>query len=302
MILGRFLFGVGGETLFVALLAGVGQWFMGPRLGLAMAVFFSVARLGSYFADLSPQLFSGLYHDWQPPLVLSAVVAGVSLLGAVGYAVMDRHQPAAPPTSARGPLLVNPSRFVWGLLLLAMLFYAIVFPFRSTFAIEYFQGAKGLSLQEAGITNSWVFFAAIFASPVFGWLSDRTAHKTALLTVGMVSLTVSFYILVATGWPLWVSTVLVGLSYSLVPAVIWPAVSASVPEQNLGATLGLMTVLQNIGMASVNFLAGWLNDQGHAGRDNPSGYAPMMWLFATLSLLGATIGFILWKIGGHRRT
>ncbi|MFX8649028.1 MFS transporter, partial [Acinetobacter baumannii] len=41
MVLGRFLFGVGGETLFVAMLTGVGQWFMGPRLAVAMALFFS---------------------------------------------------------------------------------------------------------------------------------------------------------------------------------------------------------------------------------------------------------------------
>jgi MFS family permease len=263
-----------------------------------MAIFFSIARLGSYFADLSPQLFSSLYRQWQPPLILSAAVAGVSLLAALGYAAVDRFQAIQRPSlasPASTPLaLVSPSKYVWGLLSLAMLFYAIVFPFRSTFAIEYFQGAKGLSLQAAGITNSWVFFAAIFASPAFGWLSDRTAHKTALLTVGMVSLTASFYILVATHWPLWVSTVLVGLSYSLVPAVIWPAVSESVPERNLGATLGLMTVLQNIGMAAVNFIAGSLNDHAHAGRENPAGYAPMMWLFATLSLLGAVIGAWLW--------
>jgi MFS family permease len=299
MVLGRFLFGVGGETLFVALLTGVGRWFIGPQLGIAMAVFFSVARIGSYFADLSPQLFGGLYQQWQPPLLLSAAVAGVSLLAALGYAAIERHRPVATggpaPSSSTRLALINPGKFVWGLLLLAMLFYAIVFPFRSTFAIEYFQGAKGLSLQQAGVTNSWVFFAAIFASPGFGWLSDRTAHKTALLTVGMVSLTASFYILVATSWPLWISTVLVGLSYSLVPAVIWPAVSASVPEQKLGAILGLMTVLQNIGMAAVNFMVGWLNDQAHAGRDNPAGYAPMMWLFAALSLLGAMIGAWLWK-------
>ena len=295
MVLGRFLFGVGGETLFVALLTGVGRWFVGPKLGLAMAIFFSIARLGSYFADLSPQLFGGLYQQWQPPLILSAIVAGVSLLAALGYAALDRHQAIQTP-GVRTPMrLINPNKYVWGLLSLAMLFYAIVFPFRSTFAIEYFQGAKGLSLQAAGITNSWVFFAAIFASPVFGWLSDRTAHKTALLTVGMVSLAASFYILVATHWPLWVSTVLVGLSYSLVPAVIWPAVSESVPERNLGATLGLMTVLQNIGMAAVNFIAGSLNDHAHAGRENPAGYAPMMWLFATLSLLGAMIGAGLWQ-------
>lgn len=315
MVLGRFLFGVGGETLFVALLAGLGRWFMGPRLGLAIALFFSIARLGSYIADLSPQLFPSLYQEWQPPLVLSTVLAGVCLVATAGYVALDRGR--SPDMTAAGeggtarrmaaPLesshsadrlgFARPGPYVWGLLLLGMLFYAIVFPFRSTFAIEYFQGAKGLSLQQAGVANSWVFFAAIFASPVFGWVADRTRHKVELLTLGMVCLTLSFYILAATRWPLWMTTALVGLSYSLVPAVIWPAVSEKVPLSSLGATLGLMTILQNIGMAAVNLCVGWLNDQAHAGRANPAGYAPMMWFFGALSLAGTLIGAWLWLRG-----
>jgi len=181
------------------------------------------------------------------------------------------------------------------LLLMGMLFYAVVFPFRSTFSIEYFQGAKGLSLQEAGIANSWVFFAAIFASPVFGWLADRTRHRVALLVFGMACLTASFYILGVTAWPLWTTTALVGVSYSLVPAVIWPAVSDQVPVHRLGATLGLMTILQNIGMAAANVIVGWLNDQAHAGLGNPSGYLPMIWFFGVLSLVGTLIGSWLWS-------
>jgi MFS family permease len=299
MMLGRFLFGVGGDTAFVAMLTGLGQWFIGRKLGVAMAVFFSVARLGSYLADLSPELFKPLYdRGWQPPLVLSAAVAGMSLVAAMGYAMIDRRRVLAAgpmrelrrmqlPTGLGAPL--------WGLLLMGMLFYAVVFPFRSTFSIEYFQGAKGLSLQEAGIANSWVFFAAIFASPVFGWLADRTRHRVALLVFGMASLTASFYILGVTAWPLWTTTALVGISYSLVPAVIWPAVSDQVPVHRLGATLGLMTILQNIGMAAANVVVGWLNDQAHAGLGNPSGYLPMIWFFGVLSLAGTLIGSWLWS-------
>jgi MFS family permease len=294
MMLGRFLFGVGGDTAFVAMLTGLGHWFIGRKLGVAMAIFFSVARLGSYLADLSPQLFKPLYdRGWQPPLVLSAAVAAMSLLAAMGYAVIDRRRVlAAGPMQElrRMQLPTGLDARLWGLLLMGMLFYAVVFPFRSTFSIEYFQGAKGLSLQEAGIANSWVFFAAIFASPAFGWLADRTRHRAALLVFGMVCLTASFYILGVTGWPLWTTTALVGVSYSLVPAVIWPAVSDQVPVHRLGATLGLMTVLQNIGMAAANVIVGWLNDQAHAGLGNPSGYLPMIWFFGVLSLVGTLIG------------
>jgi MFS family permease len=296
MMLGRFLFGVGGDTAFVAMLTGLGQWFIGRRLGVAMAVFFSVARLGSYLADVSPQLAQPLYErGWQPPLLLSAAVAGMSFLAALAYALLDRRrvrgeQPG--PTYERLNLWAfrNLDGYVWGLLLMGMLFYAVVFPFRSTFSIEYFQGAKGLSLQEAGIANSWVFFAAIFASPALGWLADRSRHRAALLAAGMALLTASFYILGATGWPLWTTTALVGFSYSLVPAVIWPAVSERVALQRLGATLGLMTVLQNIGMAASNVIVGWLNDRAHAGIGNPSGYLPMIGFFGVLSFVGTLIG------------
>ncbi|MDB6007920.1 MAG: hypothetical protein JWL65_170 [Gammaproteobacteria bacterium] len=299
MMLGRFLFGVGGDTAFVAMLTGLGHWFIGRRLGVAMAIFFSVARLGSYLADLSPEIFKPLYdRGWQPPLVLSAAVAGMSLLAAMGYAMIDRRRVLATGPMQELRRMQLPTGLdgrLWGLLLMGMLFYAVVFPFRSTFSIEYFQGAKGLSLQEAGIANSWVFFAAIFASPVFGWLADRTRHRAALLVFGMACLTVSFYILAVTGWPLWTTTALVGVSYSLVPAVIWPAVSDQVPVYRLGATLGLMTILQNIGMAAANVIVGWLNDQAHAGLGNPSGYLPMIWFFGVLSLLGTLIGSWLWS-------
>jgi MFS family permease len=299
MMLGRFLFGVGGDTAFVAMLTGLGRWFIGRKLGVAMAIFFSVARLGSYLADLSPQLFKPLYdRGWQPPLVLSAAVAGMSLLAAMGYAMIDRRRVLAVGPMQELRRMQLPTGLdgrLWGMLLMGMLFYAVVFPFRSTFSIEYFQGAKGLSLQEAGIANSWVFFAAIFASPVFGWLADRTRHRVALLVFGMACLTASFYILGVTGWPLWMTTALVGVSYSLVPAVIWPAVSAQVPVHRLGATLGLMTILQNIGMAAANVIVGWLNDQAHAGLGNPSGYLPMIWFFGVLSLVGTLIGSWLWS-------
>lgn len=294
MVLGRFLFGIGGETLFVATVTGVSQWFGGRQAALAMALFFSFSRLGSYLADLSPQLFPSLFVTWQPPLVLSSVVAGASLAAAVGYAGLDRaRRPAASPPSDRVVIwrdlrTLNPG--VWGLLVLGMLFYAVVFPFRSTFAIEYFQSAKGLTLQQAGVTNSWVFFAAIFASPVFGWLTDQVNRKALLLTAGMLSLALSFLLLGVLDGSLWTSTALVGFSYSLVPAVIWPAVAERVPARSLGATFGLMTILQNLGMACANMLVGWINDLARAGSANPAGYHPMMVFFGLLSLAGGCIG------------
>ena len=65
---------------------------------------------------------------------------------------------------------------------------AVFFPFRTTYVIEYFQHAKGLTLQQAGVANSWVFFAAIFATPFFGLLADRIGHRALMLTFGTLLL------------------------------------------------------------------------------------------------------------------
>jgi MFS family permease len=60
MVLGRLLFGIGEETLLIALLAGVAQWFKAAGAALAMSLLFSTARIGSYMADISPRWASGL--------------------------------------------------------------------------------------------------------------------------------------------------------------------------------------------------------------------------------------------------
>ena len=55
-------------------------------------------------------------------------------------------------------------RSYWYILGLHVLYAAVFFPFRQTFAIEYLQHVKGLDLQQAGNVNSGVFAAAIFAT------------------------------------------------------------------------------------------------------------------------------------------
>jgi MFS family permease len=172
-------------------------------------------------------------------------------------------------------------------------FYSVIFPFRSTFAIKYFQHAHGLSLQEAGSMNAYVFLAAIFATPAFGLLADQMGRRAALMALGSLLLFSVFPLLAYTSTSLWVSTVLIGIAFSLVPAVLWPAVPYLVTPERLGTAYGLMTMLQNIGMMLANFGAGALNDSAGAGADNPGGYGPMLWMFMILSLFGFVFAFAL---------
>jgi Na+/melibiose symporter-like transporter len=303
MVAGRLIFGVALEALFIALLAAVAQWFATGGTALAMALFFSFARIGSYAADTSPGWARALYaHGWQQPLWLAAGCMAASLAATLVYRMFDGRARASgrlPATSASERItwsdLVSFDLSYWYILGLNVLFAAVFFPFRSTFAIEYFQDAKGLTLQQAGLANSWVFFAAIFATPLFGFLADRFGKRSLMMMIATLLMPLVFLILGTTDWSLWISTALMGISFSVVPAVIWPSTAMLVEPRRLGTALGVVNLLQNFFLAASNLVAGWLADREHAGPAHPSGYDAMLWYFGIVSLVAFVSIALLWR-------
>jgi MFS family permease len=303
MALGRLVFGLGAESMIVAVTAALGQWFKGKQLGFAFGLNLSLARAGSYAADLSPAWARSAYASgWRQPMLIAVGLALISCAGAVIYWILERsaerrYALGRPPPSDRivwsDLWRFDPS--YWYIVGLCVTFYSVIFPFRSTFAIEYFRNAHGLSLERAGQMNGYVFLAAIFATPLFGLLADRLGHRSLAMAAGSLLLLAVFPILLYTGWDLWVSTALIGIAFSLVPAVLWPSVPYLAEEHRLGTAYGLMMMLQNIGLTVCNLAAGVLNDLGNAGAANPAGYGPMLWMFTILSLGGLVFSALLYR-------
>jgi MFS family permease len=308
MAIGRLLFGIGSETLNIGVLAAVARYFAGGRVAFAMGFLLAFGRAGSFAADMSPTWFARAYaQGWQPPLVIATVVAGISLVAAFAYYWVDHRQgvallgsPAvAKPLVARD--LFHFGTAYWLLLVLCVLWYAVMYAFRSTFSIKYFQDAHGLDLASSGALNSYVFLAAMFATPAVGWLCDRIGRYAPTLAFGTFLLPLSMLIMAFAHWSLWIATTLIGLSFSLVPAVIWPLTSKRVSPLRFGTALGLMWVVQNAGIGAANLVAGRLNDAAHASAVNPAGYQSMMVFFAATSALGFGFALLLWFIAGRRR-
>ena len=303
MVAGRFIFGVSEGAIFIALLAGLAQWFSRRGIALATALYLSLARVGSYAVDTSTAWARPLYEGgWQPPLWLGAGMTLAGFAAAMIFYWLDRrHRPGVRSAGAAVAerivwrQLLKFDRSYWYILALHVLYAAVFFPFRTTYAIEYFQHAKGLSLAQAGVANSWVFFAAIFATPFFGLLADRLGHRALMLVFGTLLLPLTFVVLGLTDLSLWVSTLMMGISFSLVPAVIWPATTLIVEPRRLGTALGLITLIQALGMAASNLGAGWLADKAGAGALNPAGYTIMLWFFFLLSLTALSAAALLWR-------
>ncbi len=307
MAAGRLLFGIGAETFNIATLAAVARYFPHRHLALAMGLSLALGRGGAYAADMSPTWFADAYAaGWQPPLEIAALFAAASLAGCAGYWWLDHRHGARAQAVASAPRfsLREAARFgpaYWYLLVLCVLWYSVIFAFRSTFSIKFFQHVHGLDLAAAGAINSYVFLAALFATPAFGWLCDRVGRYAPLLAFGALLLPLSIAVLAMPQGSLGLGTVLIGVSFSLVPAVMWPLTAKLVPANRLGTALGLMWVIQNAGIAGANLVAGWLNDAYAAGPHNPAGYQPMMWYFFCSSALGFLFALALWRRAGRRQ-
>ena len=299
MLAGRLLFGLGNETLYIALLVGLAQWFHAGGGALAIALFFSMARIGSYLSDKSTSWAAAVYaHGWQAPLWLAAGFAAMGVVTGLIYYAIDRKYAHLRGVGGAAERFVwrDLGRFspsFWYILWLNVLFASVFFPFRSTFSIQYFQDVKSMSLADAGTANSYVFAAAILATPIFGLVADRWGRRASLLAFAAALMPLTFLLLATTSYGLWLTTALMGLSFSVIPAVIWPSTAMLVDKHRVGTAFGLINMIQSLGLALSNYAAGRLNDGLAAGPAHPAGYAGMLGMFAGLSLVAFASAVLL---------
>jgi len=88
---------------------------------------------------------------------------------------------------------------------------------------------------------------------------------------------------------------MLGGVFSLIPAVMWPAVAYIVRESRLGSAYSMMTLCQQVGVALVPLVVGRFNTAFGAGPEHPAGYAPGMWFYTALAALGLLFSYLLWR-------
>ena len=168
-----------------------------------------------------------------------------------------------------------------------MLWYAVIFAFRSTFSIKFSSTRTGSSSPPRAPSTA-TLPRGDRRDALFGWLADRIGRTAPLLAFGALLLPLAMLVIMPPALPLWIGTVLIGVSYSLVPAVLWPLASRIVPAARLGTALAALSVGLNVGIAAANLAAGCPQRRVRArALENPAGYDPMMIMFAAGGTLGS---------------
>ncbi|MGW8181855.1 MAG: MFS transporter [bacterium] len=144
-----------------------------------------------------------------------------------------------------------------------------------------------------GFLSSMLTLFAMICTPLFGYVADRIGKRSHFMILGSVLLLPVYLMMAYTSVSLYLPMSLMGIAFSLIPAVMWPSVAYVVDESRWGTAYGLMTMCQNIGLTAFNFMIGWANDFSLAGPENPCGYALGMWIFSTLGFLGLFFALLL---------
>jgi MFS family permease len=323
MAAGRLIFGMGAESLNVAVVTALARWFKGKELSFAFGLNLTASRLGTFAALNSPTWARAAYASWRTPFLIALGFSALCVVGAVIYWITEAW---AERNYHLGDVSTDKVVFAdlwkfgvsyWLIVALCIVFYSAIFPFQ-TFAVKFFMEAHGTSREFGGFLSSMLTLFAMIATPLFGLWVDRVGKRALLMMFGSLLL-IPVYLMMAyihsasyvtVYVPLWASghfvlvahhlpaillltMAMMGVAFSLIPAVMWPSVAYIVDQSKLGTAYGLMTMIQNIGLFGLNLLVGWANSYRHADATNPAGYNLGMWIFSILGFLGVLFAFLL---------
>lgn len=318
--LGFALFGVGCEMFGITANKIVIKWFQGKSLALALGFNIAAGRIGTAIAMFGSLPFARMTGDPAAPIALSTILLCVGLLSYLVFCVMDHKFDRFTEKSERfiGPhddsekfkgsdiVHIIRIRAFWYLTILCLLFYSGIFPFLK-FATELMIQKFSISPEFAGAIPALLPFGNILLTPLFGSIYDHKGYGITLMWIGSGILTLVYLIFaipaLTAKWIAVVLILLLGISFSMVPAAMWPSVSKIIPYRMVGTSFSLIFWIQNWGLTFVPLLIGFVLQKyciiGTTVVDGLSttlyDYTLPMLIFAVFGVLSIGFAFLLKK-------
>lgn len=275
MNVGRFVFGIGGESLCVAQNTYAVKWFQGKELNMVFGLQLSFSRVGStvnmnimqpIYKWISGFGFKNDYTDLGVVLMIGAIMCVFSLFCALALSFFDKRADRilkrAAVTSDEQIRITDVKDFpltFWLLSIICVGYYVAVFPFIGL-GLVFFEMKWGFEPSLANNVNSLVYIISAVASPVFGFLIDRTGRNVFWVILGTVCTIGCHGLLAFTFLNPYVAMSCMGLAYSILASALWPIASQIVRNTQLGTAYGIMQAIQNLGLAVIAIVAGAIVD------------------------------------------
>ncbi|WP_298453968.1 MFS transporter [uncultured Prevotella sp.] len=299
---GFMVFGCGCEMAGITVSKAIAKWFKGKEMALAMGLEMAIARLGVFAVfSVSPKIATHFDNSVVAPIAFCTVLLIIGLINFIVFSVMDaKLDKQLGESSTDEPTeefkvsdlgRIFSSKMFWIVALLCVLYYSAIFPFQR-YATNYLEVTLNIEKEAAADLFRWFPILAMILTPVLGSFLDHKGKGATMLMLGsliMIACHLSFALLLPiypNEWFALFIIVVLGVSFSLVPAALWPSVPKIIDPVILGSAYSLIFWIQNIGLCFVPLIIGMtLKATG--------GYLVPMLIFASLGVLALILSFAL---------
>ena len=304
--LGFMIFGCGCEMEGTNVSKILAKWFKGKEMALAMGLEMAIARLGVFAVMwIAPIISESAGGTILAPLGFCGALLCIGLINFIIFGVMDRKfdnqlVAAGLATDEKSPEdefhisdlgAIFKSKMFWIVALLCVLYYSAIFPFQR-YATNFLEETLSIDAAVAARLFSCFPILAMCLTPLLGIFLDRIGKGASMLMIGSIIMIVchlSFAFVLPLFPQKWFAVLLIvvlGVSFSLVPAALWPSVPKIIDEKVLGSAYCLIFWVQNIGLCLVPMLIGFL-------RQSTGGYTIPMIVFSSFGVLAFIFSLLL---------
>lgn len=315
--IGFMIFGCGAEMAGITVSRGIVKWFDGHEMALAMGIEMAIARVGVAVVMIgSPALAAINPVSVSRPVAASLLLVCIGLISFIVYGFMDKKLDAQGAKEEKDdPFKISDLgkilslRMFWVVALLCVLYYSAIFPFQK-YAINMLQCNLNFTAEQAG----YVFFVfplgAAAITPFLGHFLDHKGKGATMLIIGAIlmivcHLTFAFIVPSTQSVVITLAAIIVlGISFSFVPAALWPSVPKLIDGKLLGSAYALIFWIQNIGLYAFPMIIGSVLKASNPDVTDPLKYnytVPMV-VFASLGIAALVLGLYLKAIdkkGGY---
>lgn len=266
---GFMIFGCGCEMAGTTVSKAIAKWFKGKEMALAMGLEMAIARVGVFAIFSISPIIADKMGSVVAPVAFCTVLLLIGLITYTVFTFMDKKLDSQTGVTAEesdpeeefkfsdlGKILT--SEAFWIVALLCVLYYSAIFPFQRYGANMLQCNLDGISAEEASNIFRWFPIGAAVITPFLGNFLDRKGKGATMLMCGALLLIcchlVFAFVLPETKSAViaYSTIVLLGISFALVPAALWPSVPKIVDEKILGSAYCLIFWVQNIGLELPN--------------------------------------------------
>ena len=306
--IGFMIFGCGAEMAGITVSRGIVKWFKGKEMALAMGIEMAIARVGvAVVVVASPALAAIKPISVSRPVAFELVLLCIGLICFIVYGFMDKKLDAQgveeekdDPFKVSDISKILSLKVFWLVALLCVLYYSAIFPFQK-YAINMLQCNLHFSAADAGLVFFVFPLGAAAVTPFLGNYLDHKGKGASMLILGAI-LMIACHLVFAFVVPATQSVVItltavivLGISFSLVPAALWPSVPKLIDEKLIGSAYALIFWIQNIGLYAFPMIIGSVLSASNPGITDPLqyNYTIPMCVFASLGVMALFLGFAL---------